>query len=182
MLIRYGFVIDLRLWQPTTVITVMDVHESQREDVAWENEFETSPAVHVQTFVDEDGNKLRRLTAGPGIVGMKLTGVVNNSGALDDCDPNAELVPVEDLPPEALPYLRSSRYCETDLLSDFAWGAFGWITGGYARVPAVCDYVHDRLRFSYPEARPTRTARKRWTSKSGFAAISPILPSRFAAA
>jgi transglutaminase-like putative cysteine protease len=158
MLIRYGFDIDIRLWQPTTLITVMDVHESQREDIAWENEFETSPAVHVQTFVDEDGNKLRRLTAGPGIVGMKLTGVVNNSGALDDCDPNAELVPVQDLPPEALPYLRSSRYCETDLLSDFAWGAFGSIPGGYARVQAVCDYVHDRLRFSYPEARPTRTA------------------------
>jgi hypothetical protein len=36
MLIRYGFVIDLRLWQPTTVITVMDVHESQRDDIAWE--------------------------------------------------------------------------------------------------------------------------------------------------
>jgi len=158
MLIRYGFDIDIRLWQPTTLITVMDMHESQREDIAWENEFETSPAVHVQTFVDEDGNKLRRLTAGPGIVGTKLTGVVNNSGALDDCDPNAELVPVQDLPPEALPYLRSSRYCETDLLSDFAWGAFGSIPGGYARVQAICDYVHDRLRFSYPEARPTRTA------------------------
>jgi transglutaminase-like putative cysteine protease len=158
MLIRYGFDIDIQLWQPTTLITAMDVHESQRAAIVWENEFEASAAGLVQTFVDKDGNKLRRLTAGPGIVGMKLTGVVNNSGVLDDCDPNAELVPVQDLPPAALPYLRSSRYCETDLLSDFAWGAFGSITGGYARVQAVCDYVHDRLRFSYPEARPIRTA------------------------
>jgi hypothetical protein len=50
------------------------------------------------------GQPPQLITAGPGIVGMKLTGVVNNSGALDDCDPNAELVPVQDLPPEALPY------------------------------------------------------------------------------
>jgi hypothetical protein len=119
MLIRYGFDIDIRLWRPTTLITAMDVHESRRAAIVCENEFEPSAAGHVQTFVDEDGNKLRRLTAGPGIVGMKLTGVLNNSGALDDCDPGAELVPVQDLPPEALPYLRSSRYCETDLLSDF---------------------------------------------------------------
>ena len=42
MLIRYGFDIDIRLWQPTTLITTMDVHESQREAVVGEAEFETS--------------------------------------------------------------------------------------------------------------------------------------------
>ena len=158
MLIKYGFDLEVQLWQPTTLITTMDVHSSQRDAIAWESSFELSEAVLIETFFDEDDNKVRRLTAGPGVVGLKLTGVVNNSGALDERNPGADLVPVQDLPREALPYLRASRYCETDLLSDFAWGAFGSITGGYARVQAVCDYVHDRLRFSYPEARPTRTA------------------------
>ena len=88
----------------------------------------------MQTLFDQDGNKLRRLTADPGILGMKLTGVVRNSGALDASDQHAELVPVEDLPPDALPYLRASRYCETDLLSNFAWAAFGSLEGGYAKV------------------------------------------------
>jgi transglutaminase-like putative cysteine protease len=158
MLIRYGFDIDIQLWQPTTLITAMDVHESQREAIVGENEFETSTGVRVQTWIDDEDNKLRRLTAGSGILSLKLNGVATNSGALDDCDPDAELVPAEDLPADTLPYLRSSRYCETDLLSNFAWSAFGSIPGGYERVQAVCDYVHDRLRFSYPEARPTRTA------------------------
>jgi hypothetical protein len=27
MLIRYGFDIEIMLWQPTTLITAMDVHE-----------------------------------------------------------------------------------------------------------------------------------------------------------
>ena len=95
MLIRYGFDLEIMLWQPTTLITAMDVHESQRQAIVWENEFETSPSVRVQTLFDQDGNKLRRLTADPGILGMKLTGVVRNSGALDASDPHAELVPVE---------------------------------------------------------------------------------------
>jgi transglutaminase-like putative cysteine protease len=158
MLIRYGFDIDLMLWQPTTLVTAMDVHECQRQAVVWENEFETSPGVRVETFLDQNGNKLRRLTAEPGVIGMKLLGVVKNSGALDAWNPRAELVPVAELPADALPYLRASRYCETELLSNFAWAAFGSIEGGYAKVQAVCDYAHDRLRFSYPEASPTRTA------------------------
>ena len=66
--------------------------------------------------------------------------------------------PVSDLPADTLPFLRPSRYCETDLLSDFAWANFGAVNGGWARVQAICDFVHQRLRFSYPEARPTRTA------------------------
>ena len=158
MRIRYGFDIDIQLSQPTTLITAMDVHGSQRNAIVEENEFQTSTGVRVHTWDDDEGNKLRRLSGGPGIPGLRLNGVVVNSGALDDRDLDAELVPVQNLPLDTLPYLRNSRYCETDLLSNFAWSAFGSIAGGYARVQAVCDYVHDRLRFSYPEARPTWTA------------------------
>jgi hypothetical protein len=121
MLIRYGFDLDIQLWQLTTLITAMDVHESQREAIVGENEFETSTSVRVQTWIDDEDNKLRRLTAGSGILGLKLNGVATNSGALDDCDPDAELVPAHELSADTLPYLRSSRYCETDLLSNFAW-------------------------------------------------------------
>jgi hypothetical protein len=95
MLIKYGFDIEVRLWQPTTLITTMDVHASRRDAVAWESIFELSDAALLETFFDDEDNKIRRLTAGPGVVGMKLTGVVNDSGALDDCDPSAELVPGE---------------------------------------------------------------------------------------
>ena len=51
-----------------------------------------------------------------------------------------------------------SRYCETDRLSDAAWSLFGSVRPGRERVQAICDYVHDRLTFSYPNARSTRTA------------------------
>jgi len=35
---------------------------------------------------------------------------------------------------------------------------FGDVTGGYRRVQAICDFVHSKIKFSYPDARPTRCA------------------------
>src|SRR5208283_664073 len=49
-------------------------------------------------------------------------------------------------------------YCDSDKLSDFAWANFGGINGGYRRVQAICDFVHEKIRFSYPHARSTRCA------------------------
>ena len=158
MLIRYGFAIDIQLWQPTTLVTTMDVHASQRHAILWESELRASTTAPVETLLDSEGNRIRRLRADAGALSLELTGLIKYSGDADPFDPDAAIVPVEDLPLDALPYLRASRYCETDLLSDFAWGRFGAISGGHAKVQAICDYVHDRLRFSYPEARPTRTA------------------------
>ena len=76
-------------------------------------------------------------------------------------------MPVSDLPTEVLPFLTASRYCETDLLSNFAWANFGGVRGGWAKVQAICDFVHERLVFSYPNARETRTAAQALEEKSG---------------
>jgi transglutaminase-like putative cysteine protease len=57
-----------------------------------------------------------------------------------------------------LVFLLSSRYCETDQLSDLAWSLFGKAPPGWPRVQAICDYVHDHLCFGYEHARSTRTA------------------------
>ncbi len=66
--------------------------------------------------------------------------------------------PVEELPDECMEFLAGSRYCETDLLADFAWAAFGHLPLGRARVQAICDYAHGHLKFDYKKALPTRTA------------------------
>jgi transglutaminase-like putative cysteine protease len=158
MLIRYGFDIALELAQPSTILAMMDVHSDVRDRIAEETELKLSPAVFTDSFVDPCGNVVRRVTAPAGSVSLRLNGVFRHDGRADIVDPAAELIAPSDLPPDALPFLLPSRYCETDLLSDFAWSKFGAVRGGGARVQAVCDFVHQRLRFSYPEARPTRTA------------------------
>jgi len=158
MHIRYGYDIALELAQPATILAMADVHSDFRGCIVEETEFEVVPAMAAERFVDDSGNVVRRLSAPAGSVSLRLQGVFRSDGREDETDPSAEIVGASDLPPETLPFLRASRYCETDLLSDFAWANFGSVNGGWARVQAICDFVHQRLRFSYPEARPTRTA------------------------
>ena len=66
--------------------------------------------------------------------------------------------PIAQLPDEVLIYLLGSRYCETDKLSQLAWDRFGATQPGWARVQAICDFVHNHIRFDYMNARVTRTA------------------------
>ncbi len=156
--IRYGFDITVDFAQPTTFLAMMDVHSDFRRGVAQETALELEPVIPAERFVDNNGNVVRRLSAPAGATSLRLRGVFRTDGRADEVATAAEAAPVADLPPDTLPFLRPSRYCETDLLSDFAWANFGGISGGWAKVQAICDFVHGRLRFSYPEARPTRTA------------------------
>jgi transglutaminase-like putative cysteine protease len=62
------------------------------------------------------------------------------------------------LPDDTLVYLLGSRYCDTDQLSEVAWSLFGGTRMGWARVQAICDYVHNRITFGYEHADVTRNA------------------------
>ena len=70
----------------------------------------------------------------------------------------AQQMLIEDLPSNALEFLLGSRYCETDRMLDLAWNLFKDTPPGWARVQAVCDYVHNHITFGYDHGRPTRTA------------------------
>jgi hypothetical protein len=168
--------------QPTTLITAMDAHESQRNAIVRENEFQTSTSVRVHTWDDDEGNKFRRLTGGPGILGLKLNGVVVNSGALDDGDPDAEPVPMQNLPPATLPCLRNSRYCETDL-SPILPGVLSDRSPAATRVCRLFATTCTTVCVSViPKRGRLGQRRKRWTNRLESAAISRTLLLRFAAA
>ncbi len=56
-------------------------------------------------------------------------------------------------------FLLPSRYCEVDSeLKEWAWQKFGHIAAGWPVVRAVCDFVHQHVRFDYMLARANRTA------------------------
>src|SRR5690606_38391125 len=118
----------------------------------------TQPDVPVSTYHDLFGNRCRRLVAPAGDFTMWGDATVEDSGEPDPVFPDAREVPVQDLPSECLTYLMGSRYCETDRLSQVAWNMFGTMPQGWARVQAVCDFVHSHIRFDYQQARSTRTA------------------------
>jgi transglutaminase-like putative cysteine protease len=157
MHIRYGFDIELGLTGPTTLVTLMDIHPDRQADIVSQSRFDAGSHATVSPFVDRHGNQARRITARQPLR-LRLDGVCADSGLPDPQREEARQVPVDQLDPEALYYLMPSRYCEADLLAGFAWQTFGHVPEGWVRVQAVCDFVHGHLRFSYPEADPTRTA------------------------
>lgn len=56
-------------------------------------------------------------------------------------------VPVASLPPEVLPYIYPSRYCQSDRLGNLAMAEFGAQPHGYNRVLAVQKWVQSQVRF-----------------------------------
>jgi transglutaminase-like putative cysteine protease len=81
--------------------------------------------------------------------------------------PHARQHPIEELPDAALVFLLGSRYCDTQSLSDFAWQAFGASKPGWARVQAICDFVHNHIKFGYSYARADRTASDAYRERVG---------------
>jgi len=157
MLIRYGFDIEFDLFQQTTVAAAMDVHPSRRGDVLQESSFTTNPSVPVETFIDSFGNLCRRVTGRSGSLAVRLEGVVRDSGLKDEVNWDAVAVPAADIPQDVLPFLMGSRYCETDILSDFAWANFGTIEGGWAKVQALCAQSIDEVQLSRRTANAHRS-------------------------
>ena len=158
MKIRIGYDLTFRSSTPTPTILMLSVHPSRLNDLMEPPRISFDPPIPSQTYTDHFGNICTRIGMPAGSLAVSSDNVVRDSGLPDVVEPDAGQIPVENLPNNSLEFLLGSRYCETDRLSDTAWSLFGRTPPGWGRVQAICDYVHDRLTFSYPDARSTRTA------------------------
>lgn len=158
MKIRVGYEMQYEFPQPTPMIMVLGVHFSRASDVIIPDHLTTSPSVGIVSYRDSFGNWCSRIVAPAGRMTLTADGLVNDDGAPDPVLPSLGQHAVETLPAETLCYLLGSRYCETDRLTETAWNLFGATQPGWARVQAICDFVHRRIAFGYEHARPTKTA------------------------
>lgn len=167
MLIRYGYEITVNCTQPTALVCLLSVHDDRKADIRAAETIITQPETPTSTYRDLFGNRCLRLVAPAGDLTLWGDATIEDSGVVDQADWSAEQHPVADLPDECLVYLMGSRYCETDRLSQVAWDLFGHTAPGWGRVQAICDFVHDHIRFDYQQARSTRTALDAYNEKVG---------------
>ena len=167
MLIRLGY--DIQFDLPTSVpyIGLVSVHPSRAHDLREPDELTVEPATPVTYYTDSFGNRCARFLARQGAIRLYNSTLIEDSGDPDPVNPNARAAPIEDLPEDVLIYLLASRYCEVDLLSNFAAQTFGGAPLGWQRVQAVCDWVHNHVTFGYAHARPTRTALEVFNERVG---------------
>jgi transglutaminase-like putative cysteine protease len=159
VLIRIGYDIALRLFNPSPVVFLLQVHPSGRANVVVPEDFRLDPQLSVDWYTDSFENRCGRLNAPAETIHFHCDAVVWDSGEPDPFVPEAKLERVGYMPQSALTFLLPSRYCEVDgELMAFAWEKFGRMPAGWGQVQAICDFVHQHLRFDYQRARPTRTA------------------------
>ena len=167
MLIRYGYDISITCAQDTPMICMMSARDERRDDLRLQAGIVTEPAVPMRAYRDLFGNTCRRFVAPAGLFRLREDSTIESSDRADPVEPWRGEVPIANLPDAALVYLLGSRYCETDKLSQIAWDMFGQTRPGWARVQAICDYVHGHIRFDYMAARVTRTAFEAWQEGTG---------------
>ena len=90
--------------------------------------------------------QIYRLNAEPGPLKLEYRAQIE---LIPDKSVAAEIIEVQyaQLPDEVLPYLNPSRYCESDRLAHFAVRLFGNLSPGFAKVMAICDWIHDNLDY-----------------------------------
>jgi transglutaminase-like putative cysteine protease len=158
MRIRLGYDLQFDLPVSVPVVAMLNVHPSRAGDLLAPDCLRIEPNLRHQQYIDNFGNLCTRFNAPAGRIRLWNSTIIQDSGDADAHDFSAREIPVVDLPPETLPFLLSSRYCEVDLLSNTAAQLFGSIAPGWQRVQAICDWVHENVTFGYPFASPTKTA------------------------
>src|ERR1700690_1644877 len=112
MRIRIGYELVFQLPAPTPMLLVLYVRPERHADLEQPEVLQVTPATPVETFVDEFGNCCGRILAPAGTVRFYYDNICRDSRRPDEVGTNALQHPVTELPPNVLPFLLASRYCE----------------------------------------------------------------------
>jgi transglutaminase-like putative cysteine protease len=167
MQIRIGYDLIYRCAQATPMILMLNVHYSRSSDLRAPDIMRTVPNVPMNMYRDGFGNWCTRIVAPPGPTRFTADAIIHDEGRPDPVMPNTQQHAVESLPEDTLVFLLGSRYCDTDRFSEIAWQMFGHTPTGWARVQAVCNFVHQHITFGYEHARSSRTAWEAFNEKRG---------------
>jgi transglutaminase-like putative cysteine protease len=131
-----------------------------------EESLRLTPAVDYELHADAVfGHRTLRLKAAAGPLTLRYRARVRLERALPDR--RAKEMPIEALPHEVLPDLMPTRYCESDRLASAATKMFGNTPPGYARVQAVCDWIHEHIEYRAGWSDTTTTACDVFLQRSG---------------
>ena len=158
--IQLGCHLSFDLPAPTPMILLLNIHPTRVRDLDQPDHLTTILPVAVETYADTFNNRCARVIAPAGRFTVTTEATLRDSGRADPIGTGALQHPVEDLPVDTLAFLLPSRYCDSDLLSEFAWSRFGNTPLGWHRVQAVCNFAHAHIAFGYQHSRPTRTAKE----------------------
>jgi hypothetical protein len=102
MLIKYGCELSIVVSQPMPSFCLVDIHHARRPDIIEESPLTSWPHVPFTDERDTFGNRLRRFIAPAGEIGLRLSGIIADSGVPEVRDMSASAVTVPHLAVDAL--------------------------------------------------------------------------------
>ncbi|HWW55173.1 MAG TPA: transglutaminase family protein [Acidimicrobiales bacterium] len=164
MLVRVGCQFDYETVEPTP--SLWQIRPRRDGDHRTLNEAWDPPA-EARSYLDAYGNTCDRITLPEGQSVLRYDATVDVPSRVDEVEMGAVQTAIEDLPDEAFVYLLPSRFCWPDLLHEPAWDLFGSVQPGWPRVQALCDWVHEHIRYEAGASSAVTTASDVWESQSG---------------
>src|SRR4051794_8133354 len=168
---RIGYDMQFEIFgpQPTAMLLMLYTHPEVAGRLSAPERLVVEPAgIEVETFYDAFGNRCGRVVAPQGTLRLSYDAVYHDTYALEPQPaPEARQHAAGELPPDVLPFLLGSRYCEVDRLSAVAWDLFGKLPPGGARALAVNEWVFKNIFFSYKLTRPNKTALDTYVERTG---------------
>jgi transglutaminase-like putative cysteine protease len=151
---------------PTTMLFNLSVATTEYQSIVSESLWLTPYMIAEQLQVGAAHNRVQRVYVEPGLFSIQYSANVN-LGAEVHCPETLSEKPYACIPADVLPYLNPSRYCQSDLLANFAMSEFGAEPHGYRRVQAICDWTYQHLAYVSGSTDSETTARDVLVQRQG---------------
>ncbi|KEA63792.1 Transglutaminase-like enzyme [Marinobacterium lacunae] len=110
-------------------------------------EYLFSPSVPAVEFTDSFGNLCQRVVAPAGHFSVRTSVDIETADA-SDAAPGAPFIEVQQLPDDTLPFLRPSRYCESDRFTEIAASITKGEAPGYDQCAAIVEYIRRNVPYT----------------------------------
>ena len=145
--VSIGCTLPYRVEAPTSFVFNVEAARHPGQIVRSES-LTLTPDLPVERWtMPESGNRYLRIDVPPGPFTLGYRAEVSLAPVPEAPEAVTE-IPAARLPLSVLSHLWPSRYCQSDKLNRLAQRTFGGESPGYARVNAVCNWIHDNVDYS----------------------------------
>jgi transglutaminase-like putative cysteine protease len=132
--------------KPATTLVIVKPYHNRTQEVTQER-FIVTPEKTGEEFQNENGNSVYRFVFPPGTTTIEHDALVSVSSQVDNFGLTPRYEPLSEVPTSTLRYTLPSRYCDSDILAEFALKEFGRIPPGIDLVQAICDWTHQKIEY-----------------------------------
>ena len=164
--INVGCELEYAISSPTTFLLQVNVSQTECQKTVAESLTLNQPNWAEALQLGLQHNRAQRCFVQSGSLVVHYEATVELAAEMDFANELFEQNYLQ-LPPEALPYLNPSRYCESDLLGNFALREFGQTPHGLVRVRSICDWVFNNLTYVSGSTDSQTTAQDVFVQRQG---------------